>query len=62
MPAKKMTRQQLADLLAVAMNLINSVDREEWTNQQLGQWHELASYMPEHIDYMNNGTVYGKDL
>ena len=59
---KKMTRQQLAEALAKAMNLLNDVDREGWTNRQLGDWHELAHLMPESVDYMNNGTVMPDEL
>lgn len=59
---KKMTRQQLAEALAKAMNLLNDVAREDWSNRQLGDWHELAYLMPESVDYMNNGTVMPNDL
>ncbi len=59
---KKMTRQQLAEALAKAMNLLNDVDRDEWTNRQLGDWHELAALMPESADYRNNGTVFAREL
>jgi hypothetical protein len=59
---KKMTRKQLAAALAKAMNLLNDVDRDEWSNRQLGEWHELAALMPESADYMNNGTVMTDEL
>lgn len=57
-----MTKQQLAEALAKAMNLLNDVDRDEWSNRQLGDWHELAAIMPEKCDYRNNGTVMAEDL
>lgn len=59
---RKMTRQELADALAKAMNLLNDVDRDEWSNRQLGVFHELAGRMPASVDYANNGTVMGRDL
>lgn len=59
---KKMTREQLVEALAKAMNLLNDVDRDEWTNRQLGEYHTLARLMPEKCDYANNGNVFGKDL
>jgi roadblock/LC7 domain-containing protein len=58
----KLSKAVMAAMLAQAMNLLNDVDRDDWTDQQLGLWHELADLMPEHIDYMNNGTVMSKDL
>ncbi len=60
--AKKMTRQQLAEALAKAMNLLNDVDRDEWTSRQLGSFHEQANLMPESADYTNNGTVMPDEL
>lgn len=60
--SKKMTRQQLAEALAKAMNLLNDLDRDEWTDRQLGDFHELANLMPESVDYMNNGTVMADEL
>jgi hypothetical protein len=59
---KKMTRQEMAEALAKALNLLNDVDRDEWNNRQLGQFHELADLVPECCDYANNGTVMAKDL
>ncbi len=58
----KMSKSQMAEALALALNLINDVDRDEWTNRQLGEFHELAALAPEACDYMNNGTVRAKDL
>jgi hypothetical protein len=60
--SKKMTRLELAEALAKAMNLLNSVDRDEWNNKDLGDFHELAALMPECCDYMNNGTVMTDEL
>lgn len=57
-----MTRRELAEALAKAMNLLNDLDRDGWSNRQLGDWHELASLMPESADYMNNGTVTPNEL
>jgi hypothetical protein len=61
-PSKKMTRKQLAEALAKAMNLLNDVDRDGWTNRQLGDFHELARLMPATADYANNGTVMADEL
>jgi hypothetical protein len=60
--AKRLTRVELAEALAKAMNLLNDLDRDGWTNRQLADWHELAGLMPESVDYMNNGTVMARDL
>ena len=62
MKAKRMTRNQLAEALAKAMNLLNDVDRDGWSNRQLGDFHELAALMPESADYANNGTVTAREL
>lgn len=59
---KKMTRQQLAVALAKAMNLLNGLDRDEWNNRDLGDFHELAALMPECCEYANNGTVLPEEL
>jgi hypothetical protein len=59
---KKLTRAELAEALAKALNLLNDVDRDEWTDRQLGAFHELANVAPECCDYANNGTVQGKDF
>ena len=59
---KKMTREQLAEAFAKAMNLLNDIDRDGFDNKQLGTFHELADLMPECVEYANNGTVFGREL
>ncbi|HKB40328.1 MAG TPA: hypothetical protein VKD72_28110 [Gemmataceae bacterium] len=59
---KKMTRNELAAALAKAMNLLNDIDRDNFNNRQIGDFHELASLMPEEADYANNGTVMADEL
>lgn len=59
---KKLTREQLTEALAKAMNLLNDLDRDEWNNRQIGDFHALANLMPERCDYANNGTVMSSDL
>lgn len=60
--SKKLTRAELAEALAKALNLLNDVERDEWSNRQLGQFHELAAMVPDECDYANNGTVLPTDL
>jgi hypothetical protein len=60
--AKRLTRAQMAAALAKAMNLLNDVDRDEWNNRQIGDFHELAGLMPACCDYANNGTVMADEL
>ncbi len=62
MAAKKMTRAELAEALAKAMNLLNDIDRDGFSDRQLGHFHELADLIPECVDYANNGTVLATDL
>lgn len=57
-----MNRDELARLLALAMNLLNDIDRDGFTDAQLGDYHELAAAVPERCDYANNGTVMPADL
>jgi hypothetical protein len=59
---KKLTREQLAEALAEALNLLNGLDREEWTASQENTFHALAKLVPEGTDFWNNGTVYGREL
>jgi hypothetical protein len=59
---KKMTRAQLAEVLAEAMNLLNDLCQDDWTNRQKGDFHSLAKLMPESVEYWNNGTVFAKHL
>lgn len=59
---KKLTRDELTAALAKAMNLLNDLDRDEWTSRQIGDWHELAAIMPLSAEYMNNGTIMPNEL
>lgn len=59
---KRYTRDELAALLAVAANLLNDVDRDQWSNRQLGDFHTIMRAMPEHVGYANNGTVEAHDF
>lgn len=58
-----MSKSELAEALAMALNLLNDLDRDEWTPRQLGVFHELSRrFVPDSADYANNGTVTVKDL
>jgi hypothetical protein len=64
-----LTKTRLAELLAVAMNLLNDIHNEVnedghpiLAGKKLGDFHELASAMPASVDYWNNGTVCARDL
>lgn len=58
----KLNRRQLAEALAKALNLLNDIDRDGFTNRQLGDFHELAAIPPASVDYANNGTVLPEEL
>jgi hypothetical protein len=65
-PSVKMSKQELADNLAKALNLLNGLNRDEWTNKELGEYHSLIRCLEGNKDvredFANNGTLDSRDL
>jgi len=65
-----MTKKQLADLAAGAMNLLNDIraycteDTYEWTPKQINALNELIHMMPEDArdGFFNNATLRAREL
>jgi len=61
-----MTKSEMANILADAMNILNDVQSEDISEIIKGQIHNLFAKMPTKIlaeaDFANNGTLMAKDL
>lgn len=61
---KKLTKFQLAELAAGAMNLLSDLDHESFTERQTGAFHKLVAMLPaeEQPLFWNSFTLQPKDL
>lgn len=64
-PSVKMSKQQLAEALAKALNLLNDA-HHEFTDRQTNDFHEIVACLNGNEDvrrdFWNNGTLDSRDL
>lgn len=60
MTTTKLAKFELAILAAEAMNLLNDIDREQFTNKQTDAFHRLVGMLPAAVqaDFWNNATLW----
>jgi hypothetical protein len=66
-PSVKLSKRQLAEALAEALNLLNDLDRDQWSVRQTNDFHRLAAAAlngNEDVcaDFWNNGTLDSRNL
>jgi hypothetical protein len=59
-----MSKAELREFAAMLVNLVNDVDKDEWTPRQMGDLHTALAMLPELVrdDWRNNATIQAKQL
>lgn len=65
-PNCNLTKVEMATALVEALNALNSMDRDDWSDELLGVYHTLVDSIltdaDVRSDFANNGTLYVRDL